>query len=95
MIAGGHERERLSAYLDGELPAAEAAGVAAHVASCAECATLLADMAAVDERFADTPVEAPEGYFDTYASRVRARIEAEPRRAPRRVPAWAWAVAAV
>jgi len=93
--AGGHERERLSAYLDGELPAAEAAAVAAHVAGCAECAGRLAEMAAVDERFAGAPVETPEGYFDAYASRVRARIEAEPRRGPRRVPAWTWAVAAV
>ena len=78
MSAGGHERERLSAYLDGELPTAEAAAVAAHVAGCAECAGRLAEMAAVDERFADAPVETPEGYFDAYPARVRARIEAEP-----------------
>ena len=96
MSADGHERERLSAYLDGELPTGEAAAVAAHVAACPDCAERLAELAAVDERFAATPLDAPAGYFDTYASRVRERIEAEPpRSAARRVPAWAWAVAAV
>ena len=95
MSADGHERERLSAYLDGELPAAAAAAVAAHVAACPDCAERLAELATVDERFAATPLDAPDGYFDTYAARVRARIEAAPpRAAARRVPAWAWAVAA-
>ena len=96
MSADGHERERLSAYLDGELPTGEAAAVAAHVAACPDCAERLAELAAVDERFAATPLDVPDRYFDTCAPRVRERIEAEPpRTAARRVPAWAWAVAAV
>jgi anti-sigma factor RsiW len=91
----GHERERLSAWLDGELEAPDAAAVEAHVAACAECAALAADMAAVDERFREAPVEAPSGYFEAFPGRVRARIEAEPRRvSARRIPGWTWAVAA-
>ena len=59
----GHERERLSAYLDGELAPAERAKVAAHLGACAECAARLAELAAVDEAAAALPAEAPHGYF--------------------------------
>jgi hypothetical protein len=92
----GHERERLSAYLDGELPAAEHAAVSAHLAACPECAAFLADLAAVDTEAAGLPADAPDGYFDGFASRVVARLEAAPRARARpwRVPVWTWAAAA-
>lgn len=41
---GGHETERLSAYIDGELDAAGRAAVEAHLAECTECAAVLADL---------------------------------------------------
>ena len=91
----GHERERLSAYLDGELAPAERAAVGAHLAECPECTAFLAALAAAGEAAAALPAEAPEGYFDTFPARVRARLQ--PRKAaapPRRVPAWTWAAAA-
>ncbi len=91
----GHERERLSAYLDGELRPAERAGVEAHLAACPECTAFLAELAAVDETAASLPAAAPEGYFDNFPARVRARLQ--PRRAAlpvRRVPVWTWAAAA-
>ena len=92
----GHERERLSAYLDGELPAAERAEVAAHLAVCPECAELLAAFAAVDEEAGSLPAEAPDGYFEGFAARVTARLAAERPLATRsrRLPAWTWAAAA-
>lgn len=40
----GHETERLSAYLDGELAGAEREELEAHLAGCAECAATLADL---------------------------------------------------
>jgi hypothetical protein len=97
-----HERERLSAWLDDELAVAERAEVDAHLATCAECRSLLADMAAVGEMAREQSLEAPPGYFESFAGRVRTRIEASqtsPRaggrpRASWRVPAWTWAAAA-
>lgn len=91
----GHERERLSAWLDGELVPADRAQVDAHLAACEECSAFLADLAAADRAAASLPAEAPDGYFDGFAARVRGRIEAEAKRArPRRLPTWAWAAAA-
>jgi len=92
----GHEIERLCAYHDGELPPRERAAVAAHVAACPECAAWLADMAAVDAAAASLPAEAPEGYFESFPSRVVARLGAVSRASARtrRLPAWTWAAAA-
>jgi hypothetical protein len=89
----GHEHERLSAYLDDELPSTERAQVAAHVQTCPECAERLAALGAVDEAVAALPAEAPAGYFEALPGRVRARLDARPKRT--RLPAWTWAVAAV
>ncbi len=94
----GHERERLAGFLDGELPAAERAEVEAHLAGCAECASLLASLAAVDEAAAAWAAEAPSGYFEDFSARVRSRVERPPAAASRRtlrLPTWAWAAAAV
>jgi hypothetical protein len=38
------QRERLSAYVDGELPAAERAALEAHLAGCARCAAELSEL---------------------------------------------------
>jgi anti-sigma factor RsiW len=73
-----HEHERLSAYLDGELPPAEMSAVGAHVAACPECAARLAEFAAVDEAAAALAATAPSGYFEALPGRMRARVE--PRR---------------
>ena len=90
----GHERERLSAYLDRQLPVAERAAVEAHLAGCPECAAFLAELAEVDEAAAALPAEAPEGYFETFPARVRSRLEAPKAGGGRRVPVWTWAAAA-
>ena len=89
----GHERERLSAYLDRELPPGEQAAVETHLAACPECAAFLAELAAVDEAAASLPAEAPEGYFEAFPARVRSRLETRKALA-RRVPTWTWAAAA-
>jgi len=74
----GHDPERLSALLDGELSADEEHEVRAHVQACAECQAILATLRRVDEEARAHPAgEPPEGYFDDFARRVGARIEAE------------------
>jgi anti-sigma factor RsiW len=75
----GHERERLSAYLDGELAPAERAEVEAHLSACPECSALLARLAEAGRLAAQLGVEAPEGYFDALPGRVAARLEARRR----------------
>ncbi len=89
----GHERERLSAYLDGELKPGERAEVDAHLAVCPECARFLAVLEAVDDGAASLPTVAPEGYFDEFPSRVTARLGTV-RRGPALLPRWTWAAAA-
>jgi anti-sigma factor RsiW len=91
MSATDHPADRLSAYLDDELPPAERTAVEAHLRECGPCGQLLEELSAVDSAARALPLQAPEGYFDAFPARVRARLAG--RRA-RRVPAWTWAVAA-
>ena len=67
---------RLSTYLDGELPPAEAGSVAAHVAVCAGCARRLASLKSALAAIAELPrLEAME----PIAARVFDRLEVESR----------------
>jgi hypothetical protein len=89
----GHVEDRLSAFLDGELAPAERGTVQAHLADCPACSAHLAELAALDAAARGAPVDAPEGYFETFPGRVRRRIENQKARSwsP---PHWGWAVAA-
>lgn len=89
-----HVTDRLSAYLDGELPGLERTAVEGHIGECAQCARRLEELAAVDDFARSLPAGAPPGYFETLPSRVRMRLSGRPRVATRRPPAWAWAAAA-
>jgi anti-sigma factor RsiW len=88
-----HVTDQLGAFLDGEIPSAERAVVAAHLRDCAACARRLEEMAAVDDLARSLTVEAPAGYFDTFAARVRGKLRSSAKRrfAP---PVWTLAVAA-
>ena len=89
-----HPRERLAAYLDGELSAQDRAQVEAHLGGCAACARRLGEMAAVDAGVRDLPVDAPRGYFESFPARVRARVGPRLRRAWWGPPVWYAAAAA-
>lgn len=54
------EPEELMAYLDGELPAKQAASTAAHLEHCHECQVLAAELKEVSEMLAGWEVEASE-----------------------------------
>jgi hypothetical protein len=58
-----HADDRLSALLDGELTAAEAAEVRAHVDTCAECATELDDVRAARRAVRELPAVEPPATF--------------------------------
>jgi Putative zinc-finger len=89
-----HVLDRLSAFLDAELPAREQAEVVGHLRDCSACAAHLDLLRSVDAEAAALPVAVPDGYFDTLPGRIRGRLEGTPRPVVRRVPAWTWAVAA-
>ena len=54
------EQEELMAYLDGELPASQAAAASEHLESCAECRDLAADLQSVSRRLMAWQVERSE-----------------------------------
>jgi anti-sigma factor RsiW len=83
--------EKISAFLDAELPELERLEVQRHLETCAACADLLVQTIAADQAARGTPVQAPEGYFDALPGRIRQRLRASRRRV---VPVWGWAVAA-
>jgi anti-sigma factor RsiW len=69
-------RERLTAFLDGELPPAEAEAVRAHVAACAECAVRADEGRAVAEACRAWADREPSDGFAArlaHTARVRAR----------------------
>ncbi len=72
-----HWMERLSEYLDGELPAEERAALEAHVETCEECAAALADLRAVVQRARSLPDRPPaEDLWPGIAARLTARAGA-------------------
>lgn len=64
---------RLSAYLDGELPAAEAEALRAHLRSCAACAAGLEELSSADKALRSAPAAEPPPFF---AARVAAAARA-------------------
>jgi anti-sigma factor RsiW len=65
----------LSAFHDGELPAADRGRVEGHLRGCPECAALLAALARVDQA-AGVPDPGP-AYWDRFNARVMDRVERE------------------
>ena len=54
------EQEELMAYLDGELPADQAAEALSHLELCPECQTLVADFRGISQELLAWEVESPE-----------------------------------
>ena len=75
--------ERLSEYLDGELPEPEHLEIEAHLATCESCRDTLAGLSTVVERARTAPVIAPEQ--DLWPA-IAARIGAAEAEAPAVVP---------
>jgi hypothetical protein len=71
----GETQTRLTAFHDGELPAADRARVEEHLRGCPECGALLADLARAD-RSAGVPDPGP-AYWDRFNARVMERLDRE------------------
>ncbi|GEM_PF-2084362 len=89
--------EELMAFLDGQLDVTRRKAVEEHLKACLECRSLLESLEWAEREVAMAEkVEAPEGYYQTFASRVANRI-AERELAPRPRPwllRWGWLPAA-
>ncbi len=81
--------ERLSEYLDGELPVAERAALEAHLETCGDCPTVLADLRRVTARARSMDVQAPR--HDLWPG-IASRIGATPLRAPRTARRWSFSL---
>src|SRR5262245_5497337 len=69
--AGEHPRDLLSAYVDGELIAAERAEVEAHLAACAQCRDHLLSLRALSSALRDEPLPpVSEGLEDRIGRRL-------------------------
>lgn len=79
-MSAKHYKDQLSEYLDGELPAAEAARVKNHLSKCAECKEDLGELKRVAKAVSSLPKkELPPGFI--------ARLYARRRREETAVPA--------
>lgn len=89
--------EELMAFMDGQLDEARRKAVEGHLKTCLECRSLLESLELAErEATRAEKVEAPEGYFQTFASRVANRIagqELSPSRRPWLLR-WGWMPAA-
>lgn len=84
--------ELISAQLDGELTAEEAARLEAHLAQCPQCRALLADLTALHEAMPRQEVPPPAGLKDGVMARIAAETPipfAPPARKKVRWKAWA------
>lgn len=81
--------ERLSEYLDGELPPAEQAALEAHLETCTDCPAILADLGRVAARARAIDVHAPRR--DLWPG-IAGRIGATPGRARRIGRRWSFSL---
>lgn len=85
-----HSQDKLSAYLDAELNAADRRQLEAHLSGCGDCTAALAQLQALRGRVAS---EAQRHIAPEYLKhRIHAALQAEPRPQRRTTPrAWPWA----
>ncbi len=94
-------RARLSALIDGALPAREASDVETHLRECAPCRADLAQMRATVRLLREVePVQVPEGFAFTVRGRIEQLVASSPARSSSRWRVvwpdvrWSWKTAA-
>jgi predicted anti-sigma-YlaC factor YlaD len=92
------QREQLSAYIDGELSAAERAELERHIPGCPECQEALGELRRVHDLLAALPTpKAPRSFalpLDTRLPTQPATVQTAPRRSRAGPIQWAGAIAA-
>ena len=81
--------DRLSEYLDGELPATDRAALEAHLETCSDCSALLADLRRVVDRARGVEEYLPKR--DLWPG-IASRIGATPATAPRIGRRWSFSI---
>ncbi len=83
--------DQLQSFVDGTLDQAISGQIGQHLASCAECRAAVAKLRSLETKAAQAcSADAPEKYFETFGSRVSARIAARKAAAPARRAWFAW-----
>lgn len=87
--------ELISAFLDGELPAAQRAELTGHLSGCPVCQKYFDDLVAIQEALDQEEVPVPEGFSQRVMERVRATPQALPEKKAAPSPRWRrWAAVA-
>jgi hypothetical protein len=71
----GKIKERLSAYLDGQLPSDQMAEVAAHLGKCPSCSAFLEKMRQLDDMAAGVSPEFDDALLDNLSDRINSSLE--------------------
>jgi anti-sigma factor RsiW len=72
--------EDIQAYIDGELMAPNRSAIEEHIKSCSECRALAEELSRLERAVAEAECqEAPEEYFESFGSRVSAKIASKGR----------------
>lgn len=80
--------DQLQAYIDGLMDQRDKDKVDAHISHCPECQTLFSQLKNLDHAINDRECQsAPDGYFDTLASRVAGGI-AQRKISRKKTPVW-------
>ena len=83
-----YEQEEVMAYLDGELSADRAAGVAAHLRECAECAKLVEQMRGVSVHLTNWSVEPAPASLTEDLKTARSTPALAKENKPKGIAAW-------
>ncbi len=83
-----YEQEEVMAYLDGELSADRAAGVASHLRECAECAALAEQMREVSSQLTNWSVEAAPATLTKNLEAARTGHSSRKVKKPKGIAAW-------
>ena len=83
-------RDRVSAYVDGALPAYEQMAIEEHIAQCAECRALLEKLRKLEAMVQETSVLGESDYWEKQAQKIEARLGLAQTEVTRISPARSW-----